>query len=617
MSSRIEDYALIGDCEAAALVSKDGSIDWLCWPRFDSGACFAALLGDSNNGCWRIAPAAAGLWANARVRRRYQRNTLILETEFTIADGSASVVLIDFMPLRGGRAWSQLVRLVVGMRGTVPMRTELIVRFGYGGWVPWVTRSETGDLLAIAGPDMLLLRTPVELRGEGLTTVGDFTVAARQRVAFVLTYVPSHLPLPEPADAEDALRSTEEFWRSWASGCRWCIEPHTEIVTRSLITLKALTYAPTGGIVAAPTTSLPERLGGPRNWDYRFCWLRDATLTLLALMNSGYFDEARAWRAWLLRAAAGSPADIQIMYGVAGERWLDEREVPWLSGYENSKPVRIGNAAADQLQLDVYGEVMDAVHHAHVGGVEDLPAGWDFARELLAHLEMVWRTPDEGIWEVRSGRHHFTHSKVMAWVAFDRGIKAIEAVGLDGPVDRWRQIRAEIHEEVCRRAFNTDLGSFVQTYDSDLLDASALLIPQVGFLPPGDPRVQGTVAAIERKLLHGGFVLRYDTAAADDGLPAGEGAFLPCSFWLADAYVLIGRPADAQRLFKRLVGLCNDVGLLSEEYDPGAQRLVGNFPQAFSHIALVNTAHNIAAATKPCEQRSGTPARRDREPAHP
>ncbi|HTV32802.1 MAG TPA: glycoside hydrolase family 15 protein [Methylocella sp.] len=617
MSSRIEDYALIGDCEAAALVSKDGSIDWLCWPRFDSGACFAALLGDSNNGHWRIAPAAAGERANARVRRRYQRNTLILETEFTIADGSASAVLIDFMPLREGRAWSQLVRLVVGMRGTVPMRTELIVRFGYGGWVPWVTRSETGDLLAIAGPDMLLLRTPVELRGEGLTTVGDFTVAAGQRVAFVLAYVPSHLPLPELVDAEDALRSTEEFWRSWASGCRWCIEPHAEIVTRSLITLKALTYAPTGGIIAAPTTSLPERLGGPRNWDYRFCWLRDATLTLLALMNSGYFDEARAFRAWLLRAAAGSPADIQIMYGVAGERWPDEREVPWLSGYENSKPVRVGNAAANQLQLDVYGEVMDAAHHAHLGGVEGLPAAWDFARELLAHLETVWRAPDEGIWEVRSGRHHFTHSKVMAWVAFDRGIKAVEAFGLDGPVDRWRQIRAEIHDEVCRRGFNRELGSFVQTYDSDLLDASTLLIPQVGFLLPDDPRVQGTVAAIERKLLRGGFVLRYDSAAADDGLPPGEGAFLPCSFWLADAYVLIGRNADAQRLFKRLVGLCNDVGLLSEEYDPGAQRLVGNFPQAFSHIALINTAHNVAAATKPCEQRSGNPARRGFEPAYP
>jgi len=606
MSSRIEDYALIGDCETAALVSKDGSIDWLCWPRFDSEACFAALLGDANNGLWRIAlAAAAGMDANVRVRRRYRRDTLILETEFTTTDGSGAVVLIDFMLVRGGRASSHLVRLVVGKRGTVPMRSELTVRFGHGGSVPWVTRSETGDLLAIAGPDMLHLRTPIEIRGEGLTTIGDFAVSAGQRVPFVLTYVPSHLPLPEPVDADDALQSTEKFWRSWASACR-SPEQHAEIVTRSLITLKALTYAPTGGIIAAPTTSLPEQLGGPRNWDYRFCWLRDATLTLLALMNTGYYDEARAWRDWLLRAAAGSPAQIQIMYGVAGERWLAEREVPWLGGYENSKPVRIGNAAADQLQLDVFGEVMDALHHARLGGLQDLTAAWEFQRALLAHLETVWRAPDEGIWEVRGGRRHFTYSKVMAWVAFDRGIKTVEAFGLDGPVERWRRVRAEIHEEVCRRAFNTHLGSFAQAYDSDLLDASTLLIPQVGFLPPDDARVRGTVEAIERKLLRGGFVLRYDTAATEDGLPPGEGAFLPCSFWLADAYVLIGRPVDAQRLFERLVGLCNDVGLLAEEYDTDAQRLVGNFPQAFSHIALVNTAHNIAHATKPCEQRSGS-----------
>lgn len=604
MSSRIEDYALIGDCETAALVSKGGSIDWLCWPRFDSAACFAALLGDANNGRWRIAPTTVGAQAKVQVRRRYRSNTLILETEFTTADGGGAVVLIDFMPLRGGRAWSQLVRLVVGKHGTMAMRTELIVRFGYGGWVPWVTRSETGDLFAIAGPDMLLLRTPVELRGESMTTVGDFTVSAGQRIPFVLTYVASHLSVPDPVDADDALQSTEQYWQSWASACR-SSEHHADIVTRSLITLKALTYGPTGGIVAAPTTSLPERLGGSRNWDYRFCWLRDATLTLLALMNTGYFDEAAAWRGWLLRAAAGSPADMQIMYGVAGERWLAEREVPWLAGYESSKPVRIGNAAAGQLQLDVFGEVMDAAHHAHIGGVEYLPAVWEFMLELLAHLETVWRDPDEGIWEVRSGRHHFTHSKMMAWVAFDRGIKAVETFGLDGPIERWRRIRAEIHEEVCRRAFNTDLGSFVQTYDTDLLDASALLIPQVGFLRPDDPRVLGTVAAIERKLLHNGFVLRYDTAATEDGLPPGEGVFLPCSFWLADAYVLIGRLTDAQHLFKRLVGLCNDVGLLSEEYDTGTQRLVGNFPQAFSHVALVNTAHNIAHPTKPCEQRSG------------
>jgi GH15 family glucan-1,4-alpha-glucosidase len=607
MSSRIEDYALIGDCETAALVSKEGSIDWLCWPRFDSGACFAALLGDANNGRWRIAPAAVGADASAEVRRRYRPDTLILETEFTVA-GAGKVVVIDFMPLRQTRAWSRVVRLVVGKSGIVPIRMELIVRFGYGAFVPWVTRSETGDLLAIAGPDMLLLRTPVALRGEEMTTVSDFTVSAGQCTPFVLTYVPSHLPLPEPVDAEDSLRSTEEFWRRWASSCR-SPEQHAGIVTRSLITLKALTYAPTGGIVAAPTTSLPERLGGSRNWDYRYCWLRDATLTLLALMNTGYYEEARAFRGWLLRAAAGSPSDLQIMYGVAGERWLAEHEVHWLCGYENSKPVRIGNAAADQLQLDVYGEVMDAAHHARAGGLhdnEDLHDAWEFRLALLEHLETVWRTPDEGIWEVRSGRHHFTHSKVMAWVAFDRGVKAIESFGLHGPVDRWRLIRAEIHEEVCRRAFNKDIESFAQSYDSDLLDASALLIPQVGFLPPNDPRVRSTINAIERKLLHDGFVLRYDSVASDDGLPSGEGAFLPCSFWLADAYVLTGRLAEAQRLFARLIDLCNDVGLLAEEYDVGARRLVGNFPQAFSHIALVNTAHNVAHTRKPCEQRSGS-----------
>jgi GH15 family glucan-1,4-alpha-glucosidase len=604
MPSRIEDYALIGDCETAALVSKEGSVDWLCWPRFDSAACFAALLGDENNGHWRIAPApSAGGKANVRCSRKYRRDTLILETEFTVADGSA-VAVIDFMPLRGGALTSHLVRLVVGKRGSVPMRMDLIVRFGYGGWVPWVTSSEPGELLAIAGPDMLVLRTPVELRGEGLTTVADFVVSAGQQVPFVLSYTSSHLPLPDPLDADEALRATEEFWRTWGSTCR-SPEEHVEIVTRSLITLKALAYAPTGGIVAAPTTSLPEQLGGPRNWDYRFCWLRDATLTLLALMNTGYYDEARAWRDWLLRAAAGSPAEIQIMYGVAGERWLPEREVPWLAGHANSKPVRVGNAAADQFQLDVFGEVMDALHHARIGGLQHLPAAWDFQRALLAHLEAVWRDPDEGIWEVRSGRRHFTYSKVMAWVAFDRAIKTVEAFGMEGPVDRWRRIRAEIHDEVCRRAFNTKLGSFVQTYDSALLDASALLIPQVGFLPPEDARVRGTIDAIERTLLRNGFVLRYDSAASDDGLPPGEGAFLPCSFWLADAYVLVGRLTEAQELFGRLVALCNDVGLLSEEYDPLAQRLVGNFPQAFSHVGLVNTAHNIAHVTKPCEQRSG------------
>ena len=605
MASRIEDYALIGDCETAALVSRDGSVEWLCWPRFDSGACFAALLGDANNGHWRIAPAVTSAAASeVRVQRRYLPDTLILETEFVTTDGSA-VILVDFMPLREGRASSHLVRLVIGKRGTVPMHTEFIVRFGYGAWIPWVTRSDAGELLAIAGPERVVLRTPVELRGEEFTTVGDFTVSAGQHVPFVLSYGQSHLALPETVDAVAALRSTMEFWQSWA-GKRRRTERPDGIVTRSLITLKALTYAPTGGIVAAPTTSLPEQLGGQRNWDYRFCWLRDATLTLLALMNAGYYEEAGAWRDWLLRAAAGSPKDLQIMYGVAGERWLAERELPWLGGYEGSKPVRIGNAAADQLQLDVFGEVADALYHARIGGLEQSGAAWDFGRALLAHLETEWRNPDEGIWEVRGGRRHFTYSKVMAWVAFDRSIKGVEMVGMGGPVERWRRVRAEIHEEVCQRAFNPALGAFAQSYGSDQMDASALLIPQVGFLPPDDARVLGTIRAVEQKLLRDGFVLRYDTATTNDGLPPGEGVFIPCSFWLADAYVLTGRLADAQRLFERLVGLCNDVGLLAEEYDFGAQRAVGNFPQAFSHIALVNTAYNIAATQKPCEQRSGS-----------
>jgi GH15 family glucan-1,4-alpha-glucosidase len=566
-----------------------------------------------------IAPAGG---TGIKISRRYAENTLILETEFASADGKNAVALVDFMPLREGRNTSHVVRLVVGLRGSLAMRTEWIVRFGYGGWVPWVSRSDAGDLVAIAGPDMVVLRTPVELRGEGLTTVGEFIVSAGQQVPFVLTYAPSHLPLPEPIDVEAALRSTAVFWEKWASVAQ-TTERHAKTVVRSLITLKALTYAPHGGIIAAPTTSLPEQLGGTRNWDYRFCWLRDATLTLLSLMNAGYYEEARAWRDWLMRAAAGSPDQIQIMYGVTGTRWLAEREVPWLDGYERSKPVRIGNAAADQLQLDVYGEVMDALHHARAGGIQYLAAAWEFQQALLNHLETVWRSPDDGIWEVRGERLHFTHSKVMAWVAFDRAIKSVEMFGLQGPVDRWRRIRAEIHAEVCRRAFNAELGAFAQSYESDLLDASALLIPQVGFLPPDDLRVLGTIVAIERKLVRGGLVLRYDTAATKDGLPPGEGAFLPCSFWLADAYVMTGRLIEAQHLFKRLIGLCNDVGLLAEEYDPNTKRQLGNFPQAFSHIALVNTAYNVGHATKPCEQRSGhkrvasstTPSRRLGQPA--
>jgi len=596
MGARIEDYGLIGDCETAALVSKDGSIDWLCWPRFDSGACFAALLGNSKNGRWRIAPAQA----KSRITRRYRPATLILETTFTTADGEVTV--IDFMPLR--EQASHLVRLVVGTRGTVAIRTELVIRFDYGQSVPWVKRTENGDLLAISGPDMVVLRTPVEMRGEQLTSVGEFTVSAGETIPFVLMYVQSHLPAPDPVDAEDALRQTQNFWEEWTSVHK-STGPYAPFVLRSLITLKALSYLPTGGIVAAPTTSLPEQLGGLRNWDYRFCWLRDATLTLLALMNSGYYDEACAWRDWLLRAAAGSPSQIQIMYGLAGEKRLAEWEVPWLAGYEGSRPVRIGNAAADQLQLDVFGEVLDAMHQARVGGLQPLADAWDFQRVLMSHLEEIWPLEDEGIWEVRGGRRHFTYSKMMAWVAFDRTIRSAEAFGLEGPIDHWRKLRAQIHAEVCDKAFNPKIGAFMQSYGSEHLDASALLIPVVGFLPPSDPRVAGTVEAIERKLMTNGFVLRYDTDVTQDGLPPGEGAFLACSFWLADAYILLGRRDDARKLFERLLTLCNDLGLLSEEYDPAGKRLLGNFPQAFSHIALVITAHNLDRAEKPCEQRSG------------
>jgi GH15 family glucan-1,4-alpha-glucosidase len=597
MSIPLEDYALIGDCETAALVSRPGSIDWLCWPRFDSGACFAALLGGPEHGRWLIQSADRG----ARVTRRYRRNTLILETRIETAEGA--VVVIDFMPPRGRN--SDIVRLVRGERGAVAMRTELILRFDYGYTVPWVNRMSDGTFRAIAGPDMVVMHTPVPLRGRDLTTVGEFTVSAGTTVPFVLTHGFSHLPPPHPIDAEDSLDSTEAFWTRWtdrqtADG-EWA-----EAVTRSLITLKALTYRPTGGIVAAPTTSLPEHLGGTRNWDYRFCWLRDATLTLLALMNAGYYDEAKAWTEWLLRAAAGAPSQLQIMYGLAGERRLNEYEAKWLPGYEQSRPVRIGNAAHGQLQLDVFGEVMDALHHAARGSVHPGEADWALQVAMLEQLEKVWDAPDEGIWEVRGPARHFTHSKVMAWVAFDRGIRAVETYAVKGPVDRWRDLRSRIHDEVCRRGFDAGMNSFVQTYDSKELDASLLLIPTTGFLPPDDPRVRGTIEAVEHHLLVDGFVLRYDTRATDDGLPSGEGAFLACSFWLADAYVLIGRVDDARRLFERLLALRNDLGLLSEEYDPRARRLVGNFPQAFSHIALVNTANNLARATKPAEQRSAS-----------
>jgi GH15 family glucan-1,4-alpha-glucosidase len=594
MPSRIEDYALIGDCEAAALVGRNGSIDWLCWPRFDSDACFAALLGTEEHGHWRIAPRDG----KARVTRRYRGNTLILETRFETAEGA--VLLVDCMPT--GCDGTHIIRLVIGERGRVAMETEFVLRFGYGAIVPWVTRLEDGTRRAIAGPDMVLLRTPVHLVGQNMKTVGKFTVAAGERVPFVLTGTLSHLSPPPPVEPEAALKETESFWTEWSKKCR-PIGDCSDCIIRSLITLKALTYLPTGGIVAAPTTSLPEQLGGVRNWDYRFCWLRDATLTLLALMNGGYEDEALAWREWLLRAVAGSPEQVQIMYGIAGERRLTEWEVPWLPGYEDSRPVRIGNAAHSQLQLDVFGEVMDALHQARCNGIAASDSGWAVQLALLSQLERVWTEPDEGIWEIRGEPRHFTYSKVMAWVAFDRAIKSAEKFGLKGPVERWRKVAKEIHDQVCQHGFDPQLGSFVQAYGSKCLDASLLLLASVGFLPPDEPRMLGTLKAIEQRLLVDGFVRRYELDT-DDGLPPGEGVFLACSFWLVDAYILQKRFDDARKLFDRLLALRNDVGLLSEEYDPGAQRLIGNFPQAFTHVAMVNSGFNLTRLEKPAEQRS-------------
>jgi GH15 family glucan-1,4-alpha-glucosidase len=595
MASRIEDYALIGDLSTAALVGRNGSIDWLCWPRFDSDACFAALLGSPEHGRWLVAPAGGA----ASVTRRYRPNTLIMETRFETADGAAT--LIDFMPPR--EDGSHLVRMVVGERGKVKMHTELVLRFGYGATVPWVTRVDDRTLQGLAGPDTVLVRSDVHLRGENFKTVGDFTIAAGESTSFVLTYVPLQTPVPKPIDPQRALASTERFWTRWTAKSK-IGGPWNEAVTRSLITLKALTYAPTGGMVAAATTSLPEQIGGERNWDYRFCWLRDATLTLLALMNAGYYEEANKWRGWLLRAVAGSPWQMQIMYGIGGERRLTEWQAGWLSGYEGSAPVRIGNAAHDQLQLDVFGEMMDALHQARLGRLAASESRWELQTEFIAHLEKIWPSTDSGIWEVRGEQRHFTYSKAMAWVAFDRTIKSAERFGLDGPVEHWRQIRDEIHADVCRLGFDTALGSFVRSYGSKQLDASLLLLPVIGFLPPDDPRIRGTVAAIERTLVTDGLVRRYNTDQANDGLPAGEGVFLACSFWLVDAYLILGRRDDALRLFERLLALRNDVGLLSEEYDPYANRLIGNFPQAFSHLALVNSATNLAHSIKPAEQRS-------------
>jgi GH15 family glucan-1,4-alpha-glucosidase len=582
---RIEDYALIGDCRSAALVGLNGSVDWLCWPRFDSNACFAALLGTSEHGRWIIAPVDP----KPKVSRAYAGDTLILDTIFETEDGSVSI--IDFMSM--GTGDPSLVRLVKGRRGKVAMRMHLILRFDYGATVPWVTQLEDGTgLSAIAGPSRAELRTPIPLHGENFATVAEFEVAEGDYIPFVMRHNASHLPPPGPLDWRSALDETEAFWLEWASRCTYT-GPRRDSVLRSLLTLKALTYAETGGIVAAATTSLPECLGGQRNWDYRFCWLRDATLTLMALLSAGYRDEADAWRSWLQRSVAGRPDQIQIMYGLSGERRLDEWEVPWLPGYQGAAPVRIGNAASTQLQLDVYGELVDAIFQARKEGLAPIASVWAQQQTFIEHLEEIWHEPDDGIWEMRGGRQQFTFSKVMAWVALDRSVRDAERFQLQAPLDRWRQVRDKIHATICAQGFNTDKNAFTQTLGGSELDASLLLMPIVGFLPPDDPRVRGTVAAIEKELVVDGLVLRYQTKTGVDGLPPGEGVFLPCSFWLADNYSMQNRDAEAKALFERLLSLRNDVGLLAEEYDPHARRLAGNFPQAFSHLALIGTALNL------------------------
>ncbi|MGF6940176.1 GH15 family glucan-1,4-alpha-glucosidase [Paraburkholderia sp. UCT70] len=604
MPAHIEDYALIGDGHTAALISREGSVDWLCWPRFDSGACFAALLGSPDNGRWLLAPATEGEHGAPTITRRYRGETLILETDFETPDGA--VTLIDFMP--PGNGWSELIRIVVGKRGTVRMKMELVLRFDYGFSIPWVDKlKHDSGIKAIVGPDNAVLRTPVELHGEDMKTVAEFTVTEGERVPFSLAYGASHLRIPPARDPHTSLARTENHWLEWAA--RGTVEGRwAGPIRRSLITLRALAYEPTGGIVAAPTTSLPERLGGTRNWDYRYCWLRDATITLLAMMRGGYYDEARAWRSWLGRVMAGAPDQLQIMYGIGGERRLPESEIDWLPGYEGAKPVRIGNNAVGQRQLDVYGEVMNALHLARVGGLQADVTAWSVQRAMLEHLSTIWREPDEGIWETRGGPEHFTFSKVMAWVAFDRAIRSAEMFKLDGPLDEWRAMRDTIHAEVCEKAWNPELNAFSQYYGSDQLDASVLLMPLVAFLPPHDPRIKGTVEAIERDLMHGGFVLRYRTTEYDDGLPPGEGTFLACSFWMVDNLALQGRVQEAIEMYERLLALCNDVGLLSEEYDPVDKRLVGNFPQAFSHVALVHTGLNLMKHEQEMAQATGHPA---------
>jgi GH15 family glucan-1,4-alpha-glucosidase len=601
MALRIEDYALIGDGETAALVGSDGSIDWLCLPRFDSAACFAALLGSPEHGRWRIAPAGPVL----RVTRRYRPGTLVLETEFETAEGV--VALVDCMPLRNQAA--DVLRLVEGRRGRVAMTMDLGIRFDYGSLIPFVHRVHDGALLAVCGPDQLALRTPVPVRGEGFRTVAEFTVGEGECLPFHLVWTPSHTPHGPAVDAAAMVDATERRWREWLAACR--IDegsPHPEMVRRSLLTLKALTYTPTGGIVAAPTTSLPETLGGSRNWDYRYCWLRDAALTLHALVGAGHLTEAESWRRWLMRAVAGVPSQIRPLYGIAGEHRTPEMILPWLPGYEGSAPVRIGNAAGSQIQLDVYGEVLDAFYAARKVGLSTMPEAWAMTRTMLAHLEQVWCEPDEGIWEVRGQRRHFVHSKVMVWVAFDRAVRAAEEFSLEGPIDRWRQLREAVKIQVCEQGFDAGQGSFTQSYGHPALDASLLRLPLVGFLPADDPRIRGTVAAIEGHLMQDGLVLRYLPDAAVEGLPpTPEGCFLACTGWLGEVYAMQGRQSEAMAVLDRLVGLANDVGLLAEEYDTATGRQVGNFPQAFSHLGLVSLSLalgrsgrlNVAGATPP------------------
>ncbi len=592
----IEDYGLVGDLHTAGLIGRDGSVDWLCLPRFDSPACFAALLDDETAGSWRLAPVGAEVCT----RRRYRGDSLILETEWQTREGTVRV--IDFMPPRDDVA--DLIRIVEGVHGRVPMRMDLRLRMDYGQIVPWVRHDHREDatvMSAVAGPDAVWLDTPVRLHGHDLTSVAEFEVAAGDRVPFVLTYAPSHRPRPTPADPNDALQDTERYWTEWLQDFdyrgrgnpRWA-----DAVRRSLVLLKALTYAPTGGIVAAATTSLPEQIGGLRNWDYRFCWLRDATFTLQALLGTGFAAEAQAWRDWLLRAVAGDPAKLQIMYGLAGERRLPEVELPWLKGFENSTPVRVGNDAAGQLQLDVWGEVLDGLHLSRSAGLEGDYAAWEVQRALLDYLEGHWQDPDNSLWEVRGDRRPFVHSKVLAWAGMDRAVQAVERFGLDGPVERWKATRETIHREVCRRGYDPDRGTFTQFYGSRGLDAALLLIPQVGFLPFDDDRVVGTVAAVRRELEQDGFVLRYQTDGDGgvDGLPGTEGAFLACTFWLADALHGIGQRDEARRIFERLLDLRNDLGILSEEYDPVTGRQLGNTPQAFSHVGLVNTARHLSGS---------------------